>query len=546
MPYELDKINTKTRHPLKIRALVIGILSFLTLILTPMFGYFFFEFHNVSKNAEKTTEELVPYILKAQKAFINIDNLRFLMAEIRESTKYTAARNAFYSAQTILIDMGRSSGAMTASDRSELQRQLQMFWYKRLRLEGLRSRYMDDLSEIVISGLEISTGENNERSRAFFLECLRNMTMGFGNASIITEEEISAIRRMGSAVTTRCRFDGRERGLEKPCKRFEESFRKISITGSEIQENLIEFNVIYDYLRGQLNNMILEASSYENKSISSYLNEKQQFSERAEIVAVVCIIVLILLQLVIYQLVKGVLLNPMNLIVRLMRIAMSRQHKPKNFPKSSRVTEFNEIFGMLEKTFDNLYQSQDEVKQSNKNYLKLLDVSLRDELTGTLNRRALENFISRNAMIPSGLCVMMVDIDHFKHFNDERGHQYGDYILKLIAATLMNSLSEKSNDRVFRFGGEEFVIMVQSIESRMRKPIAERLCERVRALQIPNSANDSGFLTVSIGCSTVTTGDSSESVTSLISQADMALYEAKSLGRNRVILAKRTKVAVEI
>ena len=65
MPYELDKINTKTRHPLKIRALVIGILSFLTLILTPMFGYFFFEFHNVKVDEDTLAcSDLIQFLFR--------------------------------------------------------------------------------------------------------------------------------------------------------------------------------------------------------------------------------------------------------------------------------------------------------------------------------------------------------------------------------------------------------------------------------------------------------------------------------------------------
>ena len=175
--------------------------------------------------------------------------------------------------------------------------------------------------------------------------------------------------------------------------------------------------------------------------------------------------------------------------------------------------------------------------------MSLLDASNKDELTGVANRRALGAFMAEMDRRPAGegLCVLMIDIDHFKDFNDRRGHQYGDYVLKTIAKTLVKSLSGREGDVVYRYGGEEFVVVLNNIEARQRLPIGQRLCEQVRKLGIPNPANDTGLLTISVGASPVTGIDAVYSVETLITKADRAMYEAKNSGRNRVVASAQSE-----
>ncbi len=540
MNEELFIGRPKKRRVTKAQNFMLGIILAILVVVTCMFIFFFNEFRHVSKSSDQMSADLVPSILESQKTFINLDSLRYLISDIRKSAEFATARNSFYNAQQILVDVEQSVKMQHSTDSAELQRQLQMFWYKRLKLEGLRQRALDLLTEMVSIGMQVSSADQKHiDAQKAVLEWVQRMSAGFSSTDMITDRAIADVRLSASTMLGQCRLHTVNYGASSICASYEEDFRKLVITLSDFQENLVEFNIIYDYFRSQLNGLVLGASSKETGAVLSSLSYIKKVADNSEVVVFFCLLLTMTLLFGAFVLLKRVVALPLSVIERMIRISHSKIHRPRNFPVSY-ISEIDHIFCMLPRVYDELHMSRVEAKNSNTNYMRLLDVSMKDELTGALNRRALETFMSRNSIVPAGLCVMMVDIDHFKSFNDERGHQYGDYILKLIAATLMNSLSEKSADRVFRFGGEEFVIIVQDIESRMRKPIAERLCERVRALHVPNSANDTGLLTISVGCSIVAGPDAASSIPALISQADVALYEAKRLGRNRVILASKT------
>lgn len=160
-----------------------------------------------------------------------------------------------------------------------------------------------------------------------------------------------------------------------------------------------------------------------------------------------------------------------------------------------------------------------------------------DPLTGVFNRRALNDAYSRETaltgdrQLPS--CVLFIDVDHFKLFNDSYGHLAGDLALVSVATAIRQCAARRS-DLVARYGGEEFVAILAdtAISDGMR--IAENIRAAVRALNIPNSAAESGLLTVSLGVATLCThqglphGDA-------LRRADEALYVAKQTGRDRVI-----------
>ncbi len=163
-------------------------------------------------------------------------------------------------------------------------------------------------------------------------------------------------------------------------------------------------------------------------------------------------------------------------------------------------------------------------------YKEALDSSLRDSLTGLSNRAAFELAIKRELSMAKrhnqALSMIVVDIDHFKHVNDSAGHQAGDQLLRHVAQMLQSTLRE--TDQVFRFGGEEFVILLASANL----AAAHRVAERSRSA-IANS-NISVYdrvlsATVSMGISVYSSEDERDS---LFERADEALYFAKKNGRN--------------
>ena len=162
--------------------------------------------------------------------------------------------------------------------------------------------------------------------------------------------------------------------------------------------------------------------------------------------------------------------------------------------------------------------------------------AMTDGLTGIPNRKFFEVRLAESIREArdSGepLCLLVIDIDRFKTFNDTWGHQLGDQVLRLVAKTLTDSV--KGRDVTARYGGEEFVIVLE----RTRLADAVRLADQIRATMMrrkivrKDTGIDLGVVTVSIGASLYRPD---ESIEAFVERADAALYVAKRAGRNRVI-----------
>lgn len=165
--------------------------------------------------------------------------------------------------------------------------------------------------------------------------------------------------------------------------------------------------------------------------------------------------------------------------------------------------------------------------------------SLRDPLTGLFNRRYLEVSLARdlNRAIRNNqpLAVLMLDVDHFKRFNDTHGHDAGDALLTQFGELLMASI--RTEDVACRYGGEEFTIVLQDADAALALDRAEDICRAVRTLRVGYRNQNVGPVTVSIGIASYPQhGDSPEQ---LLRRADRALYAAKDSGRDRVCVADR-------
>jgi len=161
----------------------------------------------------------------------------------------------------------------------------------------------------------------------------------------------------------------------------------------------------------------------------------------------------------------------------------------------------------------------------------------RDALTGLVNRRfteeAFEREISRCRRRSKPIAVFMIDIDHFKRFNDQHGHETGDVVLKLVADTLAKSL--RREDVVCRYGGEEFLALLPETDERTAMECAERARGRVAELMPYFRDLPLGTVTVSIGVAMFPLHGNTPDL--LLRRADEALYQAKRAGRDRTLLA---------
>lgn len=182
-----------------------------------------------------------------------------------------------------------------------------------------------------------------------------------------------------------------------------------------------------------------------------------------------------------------------------------------------------------------LRKSQQELMETNLELQRLTNV---DGLTGLSNRRYFNEYIEtewRHAVrVKEPISLLMVDIDHFKQYNDHYGHLAGDEVLRTVAQTVMRCF-RRPKDLAARFGGEEFVVVLPQTPERDLQVLADKVVAAVYALDLPHSASSAAsIVTASVGAST-SIPQQDESFFTLIEAADKALYEAKRAGRNRAI-----------
>lgn len=172
---------------------------------------------------------------------------------------------------------------------------------------------------------------------------------------------------------------------------------------------------------------------------------------------------------------------------------------------------------------------------------KLEKLTLQDGLTGVSNRRLFEQTMNaewfRSMRDRQPLSLIVIDIDHFKQYNDHYGHLAGDDCLVQVAQAL-DSIPLRSTDLFARYGGEEFVLLLPKAEIDSAVEIAEKCRALVEKLAIPHEHSGAGdVVTISIGVATITPTPDAEPA-SLFAEADRQLYRAKELGRNRVASGK--------
>ncbi|MBV8299697.1 MAG: GGDEF domain-containing protein [Candidatus Eremiobacteraeota bacterium] len=163
-----------------------------------------------------------------------------------------------------------------------------------------------------------------------------------------------------------------------------------------------------------------------------------------------------------------------------------------------------------------------------------------DGLTGIANRRSFDGALARawdrSRRSHSAIGVLMIDVDHFKKYNDSHGHQAGDEILRRVAQAVQAAVL-RPDDVAARYGGEEFAIVLPLAEGEASRVVGERVRHNVRGLAIPYPEAPTGIVTVSVGVASTRPHESGVEPKELLTSADQALYQAKREGRDRVVLA---------
>jgi len=165
--------------------------------------------------------------------------------------------------------------------------------------------------------------------------------------------------------------------------------------------------------------------------------------------------------------------------------------------------------------------------------VQLRESSIRDHLTGLFNRRyfeeTLKNKLKRELSAESSLGIIILDVDHFKHFNDTFGHDAGDAVLIELANLMLRHFDITVS--VCRYGGDEFAILLSKTQKEELLLLSESLVKKVRSLSVMHKNKPLGTMTISCGC---TLYNRAESLEQFIKRADQALYHAKEQGRDQV------------
>lgn len=508
---------------------------------------------SLSKNVEQHTDTLarntVTNVLTAQRGAVNLEGLRISLRSLVNAVDPGRAREAYINAWSLLSESSLDRHDATKESMLGLLASVQEVWAERQKYDAERHRIHEywrtiyaDLMTAFALGRPVAIEEmppiqfnamEHASYRDFDLAAHQQQVQDFKTMY----EMVCSQKPVGSAST--------RQAFKERCLEVEKVGRELEGIVLNLTRVKDEFEASVDKMEAKTLALRTEYSAIETTQLIEDIKHINNITDPT-LPAVILLGVVIALMLCVIFLGFYTLLKPLQQLIHEVHDFMDSDKIPENHPKSW-VAEINETIHWLMRFCEMTKLDREEKRHIENQYSQLLTEATTDALTGVANRKALQDLVKKSTgKVQAATGVLMIDIDHFKNINDTRGHPFGDLILQSLGRQLKHHI--RATDLIYRYGGEEFCIVMPDITEDSLVTAAHRLLATVHAISksnasiLPNGeAKDP--LTISIGISSVTQDFNQKSLTELVAEADKALYAAKHAGRDcwRVFTEQKSK-----
>lgn len=484
------------------------------------------------KGIQEITDELdrkhLPGILESQRTLANLETLRRNAETVYRAEDPRHRRAARLNAQA-LVAASVFETAPHFSNFADTARQMIV--------ELARAKKRSDDAADALHDAELRFSAVSARLHQAF--GLSNNVRHTHNARHVTSElpksDEAAYQnalKMIEPVLLQCRDHVLNSSLRADCDTFMTNWRTIGQSWQQRSQADQEARHIWRRLDALLRKLSDVTSSTELKrayTAMEYVNEQARWARTAFYISCLLLACIFLSFVVIMH---RHILGPIALAARALHHI--RFGLPPLLLPPVRIRELQVLLNLLPSLSDHLaaLSARSGALEQEKN--RYVSLSLIDALTGVGNRRSFDRELeSRHSRKP--LALLMLDVDMFKLYNDTQGHQAGDICLAAVARAMENAL-HRSGDKVFRYGGEEFAVLLPDVSREAAVTLAERLSRQIRALNLPHPASPvNPYVTVSIGVA-YRAADEPLDDAELVTRADKALYRVKNSGRDGVCL----------
>lgn len=507
-------------------------------LLLFMTGLFVTFNSDIETESTRVTKEAVMRIMNTQSAALRLEALRSALSTLSDTADPQSAQNAYHEAKSLLTTASLDRHGETKAGMSNLLGSVETVWAQRQAFDA-KAQAVDTLWQtlyfkmMTISALsaganpgQLPTMEGAARELTLQTDAIEAM-----HAMVKRAMDGYSYMCSRSAISSRLAFTD---DLIIQC-------RQLRRTEDDLHKAIDELGELRALFGEEIASMDKDAVALEQhfadieaRDLISDIDVVTQLTARyrpwlgALLVAVILLVVIAGFGIF-------AVMRPIDRLLKALHAYRQEGSKPGDGMRS-RIREFNDLISWLRLFVELTDQEQAKRTAIASKYTELLTEAHRDSLTGVANRRALQEALTRGVALLPDTAVLMIDIDHFKVLNDTRGHLFGDRILARMGEVLRRNVSHKDN--VYRYGGEEFCVVLTGVSPMQAQSVANRLLTRVRRIsrltaEESRDGESATPMTISIGISSVTTRLGEVPLETLIAEADQALYRAKALGRNR-------------
>lgn len=491
----------------------------------------------IMSHQKRLTTESVKNIVISQRGVVNIEILRLSLKTMANSTNHTVARNAYINAWGLLSDSSLDHNIESKETMYRLMRNVRKTWRERNLVDQnqqqIRTQWNDFQKEInIIFNLKKTMKDVNLTSLQFppnilplnpisEVELLGQLdSFDKVRIGLCSDNLSSSTNQKNSSLFSHCaKAQQQSILLRQAINKLIENKRSFQAKLALMDDDVIKLRRVY--------------AEGETKALLADINRIHEFSDRSTpfflLLALATISILAFLGLIYTTLFK-----PLKSIMHSMRTFQKENTLPGPQPRSL-IREINLVVSWVLDFCHLTHREREKATHVASAYRKLLLRAHLDPLTGVANRQSLEEAISNEIKLQANTAIIMIDIDFFKRINDTKGHLFGDQILRSVGSVLKSSASKA--DAIYRYGGEEFCLIVPGITASTLIALAERLQKNIQQISLDTGEIEgqkaSNPVTISLGLSSIVQFDGEKDLIMLIREADMALYQAKQSGRQQ-------------